>query len=65
MEAVTATLVSLPLYEMGYGLRGLVLNPRTRIAEGSGTRVPDMVIAGTNVGLNYEGEGHLDLDSIV
>ena len=62
MEAIVATLVSLPLYEMGYGIRSLLLNPR---GDDPGSRVPDIIVAGTNVGLNYEGEGHLDLASIV
>ena len=65
MEAIVSAIVSLPLYEMGYGIRRLVLNPRAEDGVLAGRRIPDMLVEGTDVGLNYEGEGHLDLGSIV
>lgn len=66
-----ATVLSLPSVSGGYGLGPLSLNPRIKVGEDSfgmrhaKTRVPDMVFAGTDIGLNYEGENHLDLDSLV
>ena len=65
MEAIIAALISLPLYEMGYGLRKLQLNPRLNNDENATRRIPDILVAGTKVGLNYEGEAHLDLGGIV
>ena len=66
MESIVAQLASLPLHEMGYGLGPLDLNPRIAGQDmQAGSRVPDIVVRGTMVGLNYEGEGHLDLPGIV
>lgn len=70
-EAVLVTVLSLPSVSGGYGLGPLSLNPRIKVGEDAfgmrraKTRVPDMVFAGTDIGLNYEGENHLDLDSLV
>lgn len=66
MEAVVATLASLPEYELGYDLGPVVLNhrvdnPGQLVALGcKGSRVPDVLISGTSVGLNYDGRGHFD-----
>lgn len=44
----------LPVEEAGYGLGNLVLNQRIGYGDG-GSRVPDILFAGTHVGLNYDG----------
>lgn len=70
MEAVVATMLLLPLNEMGYAFEDLTLNPRTFTPEellgttSHASRVPDILLPDTNAGLNYDGELHLDLDSI-
>lgn len=70
-EAVVAALMALPLEYLGYGMRRLVLNDRQAAADEltrSGareSRVPDILIPGTCVGINYDSLYHLDLDSIV
>ena len=65
-EAVIATLMRLPFTEYGYELGDLVLNPRVSIGHGhSATRVPDILLAGTRIGVNFDGEDHLDLDRLI
>lgn len=70
-EALVAAWAALPFTELGYGLGPIRLNERVE-AEGDlssfaakGSRVPDILLAGTTIGINYDGEGHLDLDKIV
>lgn len=71
MEAIIATMVSLPLEEHGYGFGRCRLNERVTTpalladAAKKGSRVPDILIAGTKVGFNYDGEYHLDLDPLI
>ncbi|MBQ9007370.1 MAG: hypothetical protein IJ092_13530 [Atopobiaceae bacterium] len=71
MEAVLATLAALPPYELGYDLWPLKLNPRKRLGEklaslsDAQSRVPDLMFAGSNVGLNYDGEDHFGLGALV
>lgn len=71
MEAVVATLLSLPVEDLGYGLGPICLNvrhenPKALVERGcAASRVPDMELVGTPLGLNYDGRGHFDLDSIV
>lgn len=70
MEAVLALMLVLPVREHGYGLSGVELNVRHEaspelVRRGvTRSRVPDIELAGTSVGFNYDGRGHLDLDSI-
>lgn len=70
MEAVVAALMSLPVTEYGYGLGPLVLNQRVAVRPQAGgpqapaTRVPDILIADATVGINYDGQEHLDLDGL-
>ena len=68
-ESLVAALLRLPMDSLGYGFGELVLNPRVspRVAlpGTASSRVPDIIIAGTPVGVNYDGAVHLDLDSIV
>lgn len=66
-EAVIATMARLPVYEMGYGCDELTLNKRVKLNAPSTTaasRVPDILFGTTKVGINYDGDDHLDLTSI-
>lgn len=71
MEAVVACMMAIPPEENGYGFGRCVLNLRVDTREAAigpgdkSERVPDILVAGTSVGINYDGEGHLDLDSVV
>lgn len=71
MEAVVATLAALPYVELGYELGGVALNVRrpndpALVAMGCReSRVPDIEICGSRVGLNYDGHVHLDLDAVI
>ena len=70
METVIATMAMTPISDLGYGMGDMTLN--FRLDQGAElislgvpqSRVPDMLFDGTNVGLNYDGRGHLDLDAI-
>ena len=68
-ESLVAALMRLPADSLGYDFGELVLNPRvspsTVLPGAANSRVPDIMIAGTPVGVNYDGAVHLDLDSIV
>ena len=68
-ESLIAALLRLPMDSLGYGFGELVLNPRVfpnAVLPGAAhSRVPDIMIGGTPVGVNYDGAVHLDLDSIV
>lgn len=69
-EATVATMMALPLEEYGYGIGRLKLNPRMetpahlQAAAWKSSRVPDILVADTGVGINYDGSGHLNLDAI-
>lgn len=68
MEAVVAALLALPFGDLGYDLGPLVLNRRVDTGVGvrseHDSRVPDILFAGTHVGLNYDGAGHLDIQGV-
>lgn len=70
MEAILALTLVLPTGEYGYGLPGLTLNARHEndpdlVQRGAAaTRVPDIELAGSSVGFNYDGRDHFDLDAI-
>ena len=68
-ESLVAALLRLPVDSLGYDFGELVLNPRispsASLPGSADSRVPDIVISGTPVGVNYDGAVHLDLDSIV
>ena len=70
MESVVALLAALPVNELGYEFGDIALNVRRGaspelVALGvRESRVPDIEVAGTHVGFNYDGRGHLDLESI-
>lgn len=69
-EAVVAVMMSLPWEEYGYGFGRCELNPRIKVPEhlvGSAhkeSRVPDILVGGTRVGVNYDGGDHLKLGAI-
>ena len=69
-EAMIATMLLLPVVELGYGFRDIALNKRILTPEGlsntlsADSRVPDLILTGSNAGINYDGGFHLDLDSI-
>ena len=66
-EGLVAAFAALPFGEVGYGIGPISLNHRQeppgelRDLMAKGSRVPDILLAGTTVGINYDGEGHLDL----
>lgn len=70
LESVISLLARLPIYECGYGLGQTSLNvrhgatPELVALSCRESRVPDVEIVGTHVGFNYDGRGHLDLESI-
>ncbi len=70
-ESIIAAAISLPLEDYGYGLGSCTLNPRVEApanvarAAAKPSRMPDIMIGGTKVGINYDGAVHLDLGSIV
>ena len=70
MEAIIAALFSLPLSEMGYNLSPIDLNERKVASEElagaleKDSRVPDLLIRGTKIGLNYDGSDHFGLKHI-
>ncbi|MBQ9058958.1 MAG: hypothetical protein IJ125_07230 [Atopobiaceae bacterium] len=67
IEAVIATLLVLPIYELGYDLGPIDLNVPITTSHGAtrSARRPDILFRGTSVGLNYDGLDHVDLDSVV
>ena len=70
LESVISLLARLPIDECGYGLGQTSLNvrhgttPELVALNCRESRVPDVEIVGTHVGFNYDGRGHLDLESI-
>ena len=68
MEAILATMTVLPIDRYGLDLGPIVLNRRIEPSEGAPTckpsRVPDILIAGTNVGMNYDGDGHFGIEDL-
>lgn len=69
-EAIVATMMSLPWEEYGYGFGRCMLNKRLWTPDhlvGSSqreSRVPDILVGGTHVGVNYDGGEHMALNSI-
>lgn len=64
IEAIIAQMIVLDPCESGYGLGEIELNRRVGAAK-KGSRVPDILFAGTHVGLNYDGGGHFGLDDVI
>lgn len=70
MEALLGTVYSLPPQESGYGMGPITLNERVVVGgpnepERMRTRYPDLSFSFAPVGLNYDGEDHLDLVGLV
>lgn len=71
METCLSAIVQLPLRRYGYQLGDVILNKTVRPEEGlspfmlAASRTPDLLFVGTTVGLNYDGDVHLDLSSVV
>ena len=67
-ESIIAAFMVAPMDGMGYAFDALELNERvfhTKSLPGAKeSRVPDILVAGTHVGLNYDGLVHLDLEAI-
>ena len=60
MESALATALVLPCDELGYGMGDVVLNDRVETPCGElSSRVPDILIRETRVGINYDGENHI------
>lgn len=69
-ESILALMYSLPAEEAGYGMGPVELNQRVYVEGGpneavSRSRYPDLMFAFAPVGINYDGEGHLDLSGLV
>lgn len=70
MESAIAAVMSLPVRDGGYGIGRCTLNMRVRVRAGleasafRSSRVPDILVEDTCVGINYDGTGHLDLQSV-
>lgn len=65
-EALLATMYSLPVEELGYGMGPVTLNQRVRIGqrdEGR-ARYPDIMFGFAPIGINYDGSDHLDLEGL-
>lgn len=67
MEAVIAAFAVMPAEELGYELWPIDLNARVDAGGGAAkeTRVPDIRFRGSDVGLNYDGEGHAPMEDVV
>ena len=70
MEALLGAVYSLPPEESGYGMGPITLNERMTVEEPDESnrtqaRYPDLSFSFAPVGLNYDGEGHLDLAGLV
>lgn len=68
-EAVLATMYSLPTSEFGYGMGPIEMNKGIQVGDAQHgqigrKRYPDILFSFAPVGINYDGEDHLDLKSI-
>lgn len=69
-EAVAAALMTLPFEYLGYGMGRLILNERQVApdeparAGARASRVPDILVPETCVGINYDSLRHLGLDGV-
>ena len=69
-ETVLATIYSLPPEELGYGMGPVTINKRIQLGDdehdwGPGNRYPDILFHFAPLGINYDGEDHLDLAGLV
>lgn len=67
-ESLIVAFLRCPVDDMGFSFSALDLNERVLrnrdLPGAKGSRVPDVLVSGTKVGLNYDGLVHLDLESI-
>ena len=69
-EALVAAFAALPFLDLGYDLAPVALNSRQKPSKAlarfatKDSRVPDILLANSTIGINYDGMGHLDLDSV-
>lgn len=70
-ETALSVMTQLPLEQFGYAIGPTILNKEiepdaaTRAIVTAGKRVPDILFADTPVGLNYDGDVHLDFRAII
>ena len=69
MESILSCIYALPPKESGFGMGPIALNRRVEIAntqEAGQThaRYPDILFPFAPIGINYDGEGHLDLEAV-
>jgi hypothetical protein len=68
IESIVAAFLRAGIDDMGYGFGKLELNVRVKntakLPGSKQSRVPDILVGGTKVGLNYDGFAHLDLESV-
>lgn len=70
METCLSVMAQLPLGEFGYQMGDVTLNsqlePNPNVSDfvQASFRMPDILFCGTPVGINYDGEGHLNLSEV-
>ena len=68
-ESLLAALLRLPIDSLGYEIGELILNPREEFSGAlpgaKESRVPDIMIANSSVGVNYDGLAHFDLKPLI
>ncbi|MBR3160572.1 MAG: hypothetical protein IKF14_15915 [Atopobiaceae bacterium] len=70
-ESVLATMYGLPASKGGYNMGPVTLNARIGMSDSeqarrsAKARYPDLLFPFAKIGLNYDGEGHLDLDGLL
>lgn len=70
-ETCLSTMAQLPLGRYGYEMGKVDLNETLRPPKGSENlikasyRIPDLLFRDTRVGINYDGQGHLELGEVV
>lgn len=68
-EALLAAMYSMPTNEAGYDMGPITLNEKVRInCNGDSARkqhrYPDITLSSIPIGINYDGEGHFELDGL-
>ncbi|MBQ6492096.1 MAG: hypothetical protein IJI88_07460 [Atopobiaceae bacterium] len=70
MEPLLVLFGELGVESLGYELGSILVNSRVAPVPAAAeltsrqSRIPDIVVAGTNVGINYDGGGHYDIDLV-
>jgi len=68
-EALLAAVYSLPIKDYGYGMAPVKLNARSWVSDARNPldqrrRYPDLMLPFAPIGINYDGEDHLDLKTV-